>query len=330
MKKYLLLVLLAISANITAQETKTETKKETTFLEDANAFHLFQTRDLNMDLKFIDPEKGSFGIDYQLNLTRSFGKFAPEDKEYKPNINLNIISTGFVTVKGDSNQLNSIVNELNFELSPIIKQPVALPKRSILDELELTDEDIIARTRLEASMVSSPYWIMLNIHGKHEASQDFKTHDIAVGGTLNFTTSYLNALLDFPFGLLRVSENNNPRHLDIELVYDYVTDLNNTATAVLRDGEENANRVSLNLGWETGIFSKERISFMYNSYYELGAPDGIKENNLDKNYYYQIKLEHPLSSGATRKSISIKYSQGELPPDFTKGYVLGAGFTIDF
>jgi hypothetical protein len=172
---------------------------------------------------------------------------------------------------------------------------------------------------------------MFNLHGKHEASQNYRNYDIAVGGTLSFTTSFLNAILDYPFGLLRVSKNNNPRQIDFSVIYDYVTGLNNTASKDLRT-ENSTNRASFNVEWETGILNNERISFLFNSFYELGAPKQVKENGTDKNYYYQIKLEHPISisKDKTRKTIAIKYSQGELPPDFTKGYVLGGGFSVDF
>jgi hypothetical protein len=301
-------------------------------VDSANSFHLFQTRDLKMDLKFIDPDKGSFGIDYELNLKRSLNTLSQKDSTlFEPNINLNLLSKGFLTVKGDANQFNSIVNELNFEVSPIFKQKKKPAFKEILPELEGSDEDIIEITRAQASMVSSPFWLMFNLHGKHEASQNFKSHDIAVGGTLSFTTSLFNGILDYPFGLLRVAKNNNPRQIDFSFVYDYVSGLNNTASKDLRESN-NAKRVSVNVEWETGIFKNERISFLYNSFYELNAPLKIKQTGLDNNYYYQIKLKHRLSksSDKTRKTVSIKYSQGELPPDFSKGYVLGAGFTLEF
>jgi len=300
-------------------------------LNKANSFHLFKTRDLNIDFKFIDPDKGSFGIDYHLNLKKSFKTFSMDDPLIKPNINLNFASNGFLTVKGDANQFNSVINELNLELSPLIKQKEIKDSGNILEELKGTDEEIIQRTREQARMVSSPFWLMFNLHGKHEATQNFRNHDIAIGGTLSFTTSFLNAILDYPFGLLRVAKNNNPRQIDFSFVYDYVTSLNSTASKDLRE-DNNSGRVSFNMEWETGIFKNERISFLYNSFYELNAPFKIKQNGLDKNYYYQIKLEHPLSNekDKTRKTISIKYSQGELPPDFTKGYVLGGGFSVKF
>lgn len=303
------------------------------FLSNTDTLHLFSSRDLNVDFKFIDPEKGYFGIDYKLNLKREFRTQAVKDSNYfKPNISLNLNSTGFVTVRGESNSQNSIINELNFELSPIFKQKKYTGRvLSIEEELKMTDDEIIELTMKQAAMLQSPFWLMFNVHGKHETTQDFKNYDVAVGGSMTLTTSYLNGILDIPFSLLRTKKHNNPRHLDLNLSLDYVTNLDKTESASIRS-ENNANRLNFNIEWETGIFERERITFLYSSFHELNSPVAVEDAGIANNYFYMIKLEHPIgkSEDGVRKTVSIKYTQGALPPNFNKGYVLGGGFNMEF
>lgn len=301
------------------------------FLSNTDTLHLFRSRYMNVDFKFIDPEKGYFGMDYTINLKREFRTIA-NDTIFKPNISLNLNSTGFVTVRGKSNAQNSIINELNFEWSPIFKQKknpnIVI---SIEKELEKSDEEIIERIMKQASMLQSPLWLMFNIHGKHETTQDFKNYDIAVGGSMTLTTSYLNRILDLPFAILRSKAHNHPRHLDLNLSFDYVTKLDKTESANLRS-KNNANRLNFNAEWETGLFERERITFLYSSFHELSPTTAIKDAKMDNNFFYMIKLEHPIgnSKDGIRKTVSIKYLQGALPPNFNKGFVLGGGFSMEF
>jgi hypothetical protein len=293
-------------------------------------FNLFESSDLRIDLKAIDQAKGAFGIDYKLNLSAPFlGKDRNSDM-VKKGLRFDLNSQGFLTVKGQDNQLNSVITDANINFTHFIgkKNSATLDP---LEELKMTDDEIIEITRQQAAKVSSPLWVFLDMHAKNESSQDFSSFDNAFGASLGLSTSILSTVIDFPFGLLRTSNNNNPRQLDLSLVYDYVTNLKETASEELRS-KNSANRVSFNVEWETGIFKRERISFMYNSFYELDAPLKIKESGLDKNYFYQIKFSYPLSKSESqiRRTLSLKYSQGELPPDFTKGYVLGAGFSVEF
>ncbi len=325
MKAVYICLVTCLLSNIILAQAKTAKKT-------LDGFHLFTHKNINIDFKFIDPDKGSFGIDYALKLTDTIKtRNIRSDSNARPNVKYNFLSNGFVTVKGDANQFNSIINEFNFELSPFFKQKQLKETLSIEEQLNMSDEEAIEYARQQAAALNSPFWLRFNIHAKHEASQNFKDHDYAIGATVNVTTSVLNKILDLPFGLLRIKKHNFPRHLDVSVLYDYVSSLNNTALKNLRTSN-NANRLSLYAEWETGIFQRERISFAYKYFYELNAPLQIKNNNLDANQFYQIKLEHPLKTGSdkTRKTISIKYIEGALPPNFNKGYVLGGGFSLEF
>jgi hypothetical protein len=193
------------------------------------------------------------------------------------------------------------------------------------------EQTVLERTRRQAAIVHAPLWLDADIHVKQEATQDFKDYDIAAGAALSLSTSYLNAGLDYIFGALRSQANNNPRQLDILVGYDYVANLDNTANSILRNDRDDANRINVKAEWETGILKGDRLSFLYNSYYELHAPQKIKEAGKDQTAFFMIKLEHLLYQEKNAKTqFAIKYTSGELPPNYEKGRVIGAGISVEF
>jgi hypothetical protein len=190
---------------------------------------------------------------------------------------------------------------------------------------------VIELTRKQAKIVHSPLWINANIHFKHEATQDFDDYDLAWGTSVIFSTSYLHAPLDYLFGLLRFKKNNNPRQLDISVGYDYVTTLNQTANKLIREDESNANRLNAKAEWETGIFANDRIIFAYNMHYEFDAPEMVKDADKDLNSFFMIKLDHLIYEAEEAKvQFAIKYTDGELPPNFKRGSVIGGGISFEF
>lgn len=325
MKKiYSTLILALILLNANAQDEKKS------FLDKV----LFKSKDLSLDFKFIDPAKGSFGIDYKLNLEQKICSLS-KDNFINKNLNLNLNSKGFVTVAGDRNPTNSIISELKFEGFPLFyikPHKITSPRRSWIDAEK--DPNLEQEAAQLAKQVSSPFWLFLNIHGKHETSQDFKNYDFAFGSSLSITSSFLNAILDAPFNLLRIEPNNSPRQLDLSIGYDYVVGINKTNYAALNDSINNTNRLNLKAEWETGVFSqRDRIIFLLDSYYDMNATQKMKDNKKDWNYFYMIKLDHILHYDKNTKTLtkaSIKYTRGALPPNFTQGYVIGGGFSIEF
>jgi len=298
-------------------------------VDNAKNFSLFNGQYLKVDLKFVDQNKGDFGIDYKLNLEKNITPI----KKTNSNLNLNLKSDGFVMVKSEENKLNSIINEINIELLPIYKIPgTKIYKNPNIEDVLKEDPTVaIQTTRQQAEIVCSPLWLNFDLHLKHETTQDFKNYDLAFGTAMYISTSFLNVPLDYLFGLLRTRENNNPRQIEVTFGYDYVVNLDKTANKILRENDKNANRFNLKAEWETGIFKAGRIIFAYNSYYELDAPNKIKDANKDFNSFFIVKLEHLLYEVKDAKAkIAIKYTDGELPPNFEKGNVIGGGFSFDF
>lgn len=313
---------------VDAQET------DSTLLDKTTNFSFFKSKDFSMDFKFIDPSKGSFGIDYKVNLERKLLTLR-QDTFLNRNLNLNLNSKGFITVAGDKNPNNSLISELKFEGFPLFyakPKKITQPKRNWEDAEN--DPNLENQVSQLAKQVSSPFWLFLNLHGKHETTQDFDNYDFALGSSLSVSSSYLNAILDAPFGLLRTESNNNPRQLDLSIGYDYVIGINKTAYADINDSINATNRLNLKAEWETGIFTqKDRIIFLFDSYYDLNSTHKMKDNKQDWNYFYMIKLDHLLNYNEKTKTltkISIKYTQGALPPNFIEGNVIGGGFSIEF
>lgn len=327
MKKYILsLLLIAWSFGCLLSQDQSQT-----LLEKANGFSFFDSPSYKLDLKFIDPAKGYFGIDYKINLEKKIASLGKKDS-FK-SIKFNLKSNGFITVYGEGNQLNSIISTAEFQGFPIFyKKPKSTTQVIGSWEDEVEEEELIDQSRQLAQQVASPLWIFGGVNIKHETTQDFKEYDFALGANIAITTSFLNAILDFPFGLIRTSANNNPRQLDLSFGYDYVIGLENTALSELRGDENNANRLNFKAEWETGILTKaDRILLYIDSYYELNAPKLIEDNDKDFNYFFVAQIDHILSvskKNGTRTIVSLKYTNGALPPNFEQGYVIGGGFSF--
>ncbi len=323
---FLFLLLCFATINVWAQVSE---KSDT---GQALGLTLFNSKDLFLDYKFIDPQKGSFGMDYKLDMTRDLGALggsAVGGKEIK----FNLKSVGFMTVVGDKNQNNSIISEMQLQAFPLFKMK---SKGATKDVATLMSEGKTLEeiSQIMAEEMSSPLWLFLNIHGKHESTQNFKNYDLALGTQFSLTTSYLNSVLDFPFSLLRIDPNNNPRQLDLSIGYDYVTGATPYITSTDRNNSGVINRLNFKGEWETGILSeRDRIAFLFDSYCNLNATDLMKSKKEQYNYFYMIRVDHLLKydeSTKTSTKISIKYTKGALPPLFLPGSVMGGGFAIDF
>ncbi|WP_029274875.1 hypothetical protein [Pedobacter borealis] len=340
MKRALLLIsCLGFGSLAAAQTNGADTTVKKSMVEASASFKVFDKYGLKLDLKFIDPEKGSFGIDYQFQLDK---KLLGKDPAKINKLNLSLGSSGFVTVAEDKNKNSSLISEIKLEGQPLFHvKGKDLGPSSPIDPLADDDPELppgkdplVQQIRDQAAQVASPLWLSFNLHAKHETTQDFRNYDFAFGPQLAVSTSYLSSILDFPFGLLRAAKNNNPRQLDLSVGYDYVTGANKTSLAPLLEDSKFMNRLNLKAEWETGILSgNERIAFLFDSYYDLDRNLLLKNAGKDWNYFYMIRIEKLLKINlgpGTKTKIAIKYTAGELPPNFDKGFVLGGGFSIDF
>lgn len=295
-----------------------------------NSLPLFHNKNIFIDFKAIDPEKGYFGIDYKLSLERNLLNI---DSIKQSKLKIGINSQGFITVAGDKNKNNSIINEVKVEAFPLLNSKPKVNSKDYKNwEDALNDPNLSQKASEMAKQASSPFWLFLDIHAKHETTQDFKNYDFAFGTNLSFSTSILSSILDYPFKLLRTSNYNNPRYLDVSIGYDFVTGLNKTQYVKDKDDVNHMNRLNLMAEWETGIFTEnERIGFLLNMYYNLDNPTHITQNYNGWNYFYMIRFDHIISNNSkTTTKLSIKYTEGALPPNYNKGYIIGGGFSFEF
>ena len=125
---------------------------------------------------------------------------------------------------------------------------------------------------------------------------------------------------------------NRPRFLDAAVGYDYVFALDQTANDALRRGHNEAHRLYTKVEWETGIFVRQRFAISYNAHFEVDAPAGVRNAEKDFNQFLQIRLDLLRWNPAKdlNASVSVKYTSGELPPNYSTGHVLGAGFSLEF
>lgn len=327
--------------SFTIANSQDSTKITTTAVDPTPTFRFFNRGDNFIDLKFVDPTKGSFGIDYKLSLIRELGTLG-KDIEWK-NLRFGLSSNGFVTVANDKNPNNSIINQLDFDAFPLFRTKQKKEIKSLVSWRDFPDlpenfdpltDPLIVLARERAQQVASPFWLFFNLHAKHETTQDFKNYDFALGSQISISSFFLSRILDLPFGFLRYGKNNNPRYLDLSVGYDYVFNMDKTQIASLLDNQKYMNRLNLKAEWETGIFTKrDRLILLFDSYHDLKPTQALKNANKDWNNFFMAKVEHLLSESYrtnTRTKVSIKYTNGELPPNFNKGYVLGGGFSIEF
>src|SRR5258706_10489107 len=304
----------------------------------APSFRVIDGKSITVDLKAISQDKGDFGIDYKLHLDKKFYTFdsgASTNNSLSRDLVLNLKSEGFITVASKENKLNSIVSEFNLAGQPLYysKSSGGGP-RNWGEENETSDEAAIDLSRKQGFAYNSPLWLFLDVYVKNETTQDFKDYDLAFGSSLSLTTSYLNKPLDSVFQQLRwgdAAKNNNPRQLDLTFGYDRVIKLDQTANQALWAGQDEVNRLLAKVEWETGIFQAQRLVLSYNMHYALDAPSAIRAAGKDFNQFFMVRVD--LLRWETPKgnySVSVKYTNGELPPNFTKGQVLGGGFSIEF
>jgi len=325
---FVLLIFGGLAAfQIRADNTNTDTASQ-------ESIRLIDGKALTVDLKAISQDKGDFGVDYKLHLDRRIPFGADEPNTFFAGATVNLKSDGFITVTGHENQLNSIISELNFSGA---FRPYTQPAGhgDIGELLKKDDRGVIEATKKQDRMFRAPWWIWWDLHIKHETTQDFGDYDFALGTSLAFTTRYLNEPLDLIFKQLRWGEsatNNNPRFLDLSIGYDRVMGLEHTADSGLRGGSNDENRILGKVEWETGIFIRQRVGISYQIYQEINPPATVRSAGKDLNQFVQVRLDllrwNPTKD--LNASVSVKYTYGELPPNFTTGHVLGAGFSVDF
>ena len=292
-------------------------------------FGLIDTENIKIDLKSIDADKGYVGVDYQFSFIKNLAR--SERRRW----DVSLRGTGFLTADSAENDIDSLVTEAAITFFPLWRPAEDVPvspegvarTRAFFQGSGGFDPDLVKRAQTRAEKLYAPITFYADAHVKHETTQDFGDYDFAFGSSVAVTTSYLEPILDAPFKLLRFGpegKDNGPRQIDLSAGYDYVTARHASQSGA---SEDDINRLSARAEWETGIFRSDRISFVVTAHYNLDGPS----NNDGFHPFFLVKYEHLLVDAPHAKtSFAVKYTAGELPPNFVTGHIIGAGLAIEF
>jgi hypothetical protein len=312
----------------------TTVRAETDPASEPAALSLLDTQSIHIDLKAISADKGSFGIDYKFEFSKTViqeqGDHGDGEEGRKWDVLLR--GTGFLTAKPEENDINSLITEAAFTANPLWRVAPrggeTIPPEILVDPVKLKEW----MTEHGDSFIS-PLSVYAKANLKHETTQDGSVYDFAAGGGMGLTTGYINKYLDLPFSLLRLPSkehpeaNNGPRQLDVSIGYDFVTGRHVDASAKGSKDESDAHRIVYKAEWETGILRGDRIIFSFNGNQQIAGPSG----NDQMHPFFLARYEHLLVEKANAKtSFAINYTAGELPPTFNAGHVIGAGFSIEW
>lgn len=274
-------------------------------------------RPVELDLKALPAEDGWVGLDFRVDLDFD-RKDAGEGTRWSGFFR----SRGFLTPDPDRNDMDSLSASLGFDLDPLWRVNPVLPgniPRVTPDNAEsFRTEDF----RRFAPAAQAPLSVYFEGLGKFESTQDFDTWNLAVGGALAITTSWLHPLLDLPFEWLH-DDHNSPRQFDLSLGYDRL--LSQTRDSEFALGR---NRLVLAAEFETGIGRSDRLRLTFAAHHDLdgGTAEGGEFHPFFEARYMHLLVDRPEAEVA----FSIKWTTGELPPAYVEGQVIGAGFSIEF
>lgn len=270
---------------------------------------------IKLTLKALPSDKGDWGIDWEADFKKNLTEDIPENDARS--ISLGFTSRGFVVLDKTENASDSITASLKLEGGAWVPvRPAAPAPRPIPDDDTPIPDDFLK---------GASWYIFPSFNVVTETNQAFDKFNTGVGASLAVTTSQFNRVLDLIPSLLRYGPNaahNNPRHVDISVGYKY---LDQKFVSTLFPQQENISRGDLNVEWETGILSTQRLVVRYNGYY-LFSQATEKYVDFVVVRIDLLRLPASLNGGA----VSIKYTSGQLPPTYQKGTSLGAGLSLEF
>jgi hypothetical protein len=295
---------------------------------------LLDTEFIHVDLKAISADKGSFGIDYKVEFSKTVIKETGDKGSGEMGRQWDVLlrSTGFLTANPDKNDINSLITEAAFKANPLWRVAPS-GDGAIPPELLLDPEGLKRWMNEHGAAFVSPLSVYAQASLKHETTQNGNVYDFAAGAALGLTTGYINRFLDAPFALLRIpskthpESNNGPRQVDVSIGYDFVTGRHIDASTAASKDESDAHRIVYKAEWETGVLRGDRIILSFNGHQQFAGPAGGNQMHP----FFQARYEHLLFEKENAKaSFAINYTAGELPPNFNAGHVIGAGFSIEW
>jgi hypothetical protein len=295
---------------------------------------------LRIDAKTLE---NTIGLDYQFNISISNIFNLKQDFKDAINWGVELESKGYLAGDRSKNELDSTVTAIkivgySFKVSDAPSD--TSPGRC--KELLAKNPDAIKENPQEYKEIQECImgvnkrvrFFSWDGHAKYEATQDFDSHDTAAGLGISFDFDSLISgfanILDYPFSWLRddpkkMFRAESPR---VYVGYDYVTGLKDTDREQMTGNKDTAmNRVTAQVAWRTLVLDKLIIRLLYQVYWEPNAPAEIKAADRDFNKLLEVSYSYPTGDKST---FIVKYSRGELPPNFNKASEMGIGWSVAF
>lgn len=335
-----------------ASESAVSEESATSAAEQANRFTLFDIPGLHVGLDTSALEQGDFAFDYKLELMGNI--LDPGKGLAGSRMRWSLLSEGYIS-DDDENAQNSIVGEfriagdlLGFDRNgSFMSRGNVFSKEELQHQLLERSQDLdpfgnpahAARIReLERRADTLGFanrFLSLDFHARAETTQEFDDVQYAFGAGLTsdlalFTGDDLLArLIDAPFRFLRFDDTWVAQLPRFRIGYDHVSDSSFPERMALTD-DTSFSRLSAEVAWMTEVFpQKIQLRTSWRGYYELDAPEGIKNANKDFTSFVELSAGVPLNSERSAMAI-VKYSHGELPPTLENSSNVAVGFRVEF
>jgi len=286
------------------------------------AFRLFDSHYLRVDVRSAETEGGSLGlgVDYRLSLENRLS-----DVGF-----FQFRSTGYVVEQPSEGPDDSLVSRLALGLSG-----ESYPHLDNGGQVDLTDPASFSRLRGRGALDSWAW--QLDLHGKHESSQDFGDYNLAagVGGAMTIPWWRLEGvpLLMLPLAPLLWTDRSNLAIVQqpaFAMDFEYVFDQQGTARDSV-GGDDEFWRILVEGGWTSEVFYPNTWLYLRGVlWYELDSSRAVEDADLDQNEFYEVGLKLPTGLERDRMHLVLKYMGGELPPNFATGHQFTAGVSLGF
>lgn len=139
----------------------------------------------------------------------------------------------------------------------------------------------------------------------------------------------LHTLLDSPFSWFREGDDWNAAPVVLYMGLDYVSNSNVEAREALTDDDEFL-RPTFQAYWETLVAQDIILTFRWRVFYEIDAPEAIKDADLDLTSFFEVSAEVPVIKNEERTKFVIKYTDGALPPTLGEASTVSVGLKFTY
>ena len=297
---------------------------------------------LSVDSTAMSPNDGDIGFAYDFSFARSFGN---EDGIFEAGKRLSLAveasSEGKLALQKTQFGLDNITSGLevgghlyvNDALPPDPRLQLLIVEALEKDPDQLTQAEV-ERLRVWNEEISKrARFVSFGLHFNHEATQDFDSHDFALGAGTAFDLATILpsavSAIDFPFSLLRSGSSSfQPDAPRFYLGVDWVTNLDSTDREADTGATDNElARLTAEAAWRTMILDKLTVRAVYRLWYEIDAPQSVEVAGREFNDLVEITASYPVNPSL---DVMVRWADGRVPPNFDSDNVASVGFSLYF